>query len=996
MDVSITPEALEDHGRFVRRIARALLGDESRAEDVAQEALTRWVLAPPPDRSRPRAWLATVARSLAANGLRRERTRAHHEAEAARPEALEGPDESVERAELLQRVVAAVRALEPELREALLARYYRGLSLRAAARELGVTVDVLRLRERLALDALRRRLDRSVGQRALWTGPLAALLRPARALASPLALSLATLAVGGAAALVVAFAFPRGTAGSSDAPDIARIESASPTRAARAAGGASSGARTSDARPPVAAPSTATARDPDSRTTLRGRLVDEDGAVVPGGSWSLCAWRTVGPELTPPPPPITWQDRSGPAGPDGRFEVVFEPPTDLQFRIGVEADGFAVTAREWDTLAPGATLELGDLVLVRAGAVRGRILDAQGRSLGGEPWEVVVQGVGRPDEILALATADPVTGSFVCECVPHGVHELTARSPLSRELARIVEVEAGRTTLSDLEYDGPDLGRRIAVPMRCGLFVTRRPGPTSVHLEGADGTPGPAATRLELAPRRFFPGVVFDDVGEGPHVVRVEDSSFLAWSMADVEPGTSVEARLEPAAEVRLTVRGLSDEAARSVAVAVTAEASLCWIPLAEGIALDGAQALALPMVPGDWTFRVTAGSASCEVRLQGLEGGESRSLLVDFADRPVVAGRVLQADGAPASGVDVRLRRRLSAASSASLEKWRETHTTTDPAGRFEFQRPVEDGLQVVATGPGGVQTGSAPLLGDASRSVTGLELVLPAGASVHGRVVAPSGANGAGLRIAFRRENESPVQGRSFAVDAQGRYAAGSLPEELLHVRLLLPEEALPRMALLTGGALELGTVEPHEGELLERDFTPPAWPGAVTLHVRLDGRPASGEWVRMERVDAGSSQHLQLRCDAQGLVGPITLFSGRWVARLVEPRSPVGIPFEIVPSGSIETDLAFERSAGSLRVLGPQGQASGERALTLYADDRLPVLRTTTDPTGLVRLALEAGHYAVRLDPPGALLFLAPDDVTQPLVWPPQGDEPATLRF
>jgi DNA-directed RNA polymerase specialized sigma24 family protein len=83
-------DALADDDRFVRRLARVLVGPND-AEDVAQDAWLR-TLQKADDASRSaRPWLATVVRRPAfdfGRGLRRRRRR---EGAAARPEAVSTP-----------------------------------------------------------------------------------------------------------------------------------------------------------------------------------------------------------------------------------------------------------------------------------------------------------------------------------------------------------------------------------------------------------------------------------------------------------------------------------------------------------------------------------------------------------------------------------------------------------------------------------------------------------------------------------------------------------------------------------------------------------------------------------------------------------------------------------------------------------------------------------------------------------------------------------------
>src|SRR5258705_4223124 len=88
MDTPSTPtvEGLLTHARWARALARQLLRDEQRADDVVQEAWLAAVERPPRPGPGLRAWFARLIRNLASNQRRAELRRALHERGAAAPE----------------------------------------------------------------------------------------------------------------------------------------------------------------------------------------------------------------------------------------------------------------------------------------------------------------------------------------------------------------------------------------------------------------------------------------------------------------------------------------------------------------------------------------------------------------------------------------------------------------------------------------------------------------------------------------------------------------------------------------------------------------------------------------------------------------------------------------------------------------------------------------------------------------------------------------------
>ncbi|HEU4395762.1 MAG TPA: RNA polymerase sigma factor, partial [Planctomycetota bacterium] len=155
------------HRAWVRRVARALVLDESRADDLEQEAWLRAMRAP--EVRSPRAWLGTVLRNAASNLRLAERRRGARESAAPPPTDGDSPPELLERAEAVEQVARAVRTLEEPYRAAILLRYFEELPPPAIAARLGAPLETVRTRLRRGLVLLRERLDREHrGDRRRW------------------------------------------------------------------------------------------------------------------------------------------------------------------------------------------------------------------------------------------------------------------------------------------------------------------------------------------------------------------------------------------------------------------------------------------------------------------------------------------------------------------------------------------------------------------------------------------------------------------------------------------------------------------------------------------------------------------------------------------------------------------------------------------------------------------------------------------------------------
>ena len=120
--------------RFLRRF-----GPRVSAEDTAQEAFAKLVAAKD-DIANPRAYLTATARNLALNDLRRQKnagTDAHADIETIAPAYTADPEAQLIAAEQAAAAKAALEALEPRLRDALLLHLVEGLTQPEVAHCLG-------------------------------------------------------------------------------------------------------------------------------------------------------------------------------------------------------------------------------------------------------------------------------------------------------------------------------------------------------------------------------------------------------------------------------------------------------------------------------------------------------------------------------------------------------------------------------------------------------------------------------------------------------------------------------------------------------------------------------------------------------------------------------------------------------------------------------------------------------------------------------------------
>ena len=136
---------------------RLTSGDRRLAEDVVAETLLRaWRSAGRPDATRGslRPWLFTVARSIVVDRHRR-RDAGHLRALDVSPLEASPAMGEIDRTLSALAINDALASLAPAHREVIVETYFRGLSVREAARALGLPTGTVKSRSYYGLRALR-------------------------------------------------------------------------------------------------------------------------------------------------------------------------------------------------------------------------------------------------------------------------------------------------------------------------------------------------------------------------------------------------------------------------------------------------------------------------------------------------------------------------------------------------------------------------------------------------------------------------------------------------------------------------------------------------------------------------------------------------------------------------------------------------------------------------------------------------------------------------
>lgn len=262
---------------WVERLARRLVHEATRADDLAQDALVAAMRGKPKDGVPLRSWLGGIVRNLARDGRRKRGRAEERERAVARGENEADHVDLIARADAHRALVEHVMALGEPHRALLLRRYFDGLNPSEIARADGRTVASVKSRLQRAHAALRARLEVNGGSKA-WLSALTPLLPRGRDLIPGKTM---VGAVAGGAALTAAVAVsvamlsttPTAVPSMSAHAQTARLEPVDRSRAAptlQALGGAV----------PTRAAAIQTA-------TLRAFVVDEGHQVVNTASIKL-------------------------------------------------------------------------------------------------------------------------------------------------------------------------------------------------------------------------------------------------------------------------------------------------------------------------------------------------------------------------------------------------------------------------------------------------------------------------------------------------------------------------------------------------------------------------------------------------------------------------------------------------------------------------------------------------------------------------------------
>jgi len=881
---TLSPEILLTHAEFIRGLARRLIRDEQKAEDVTQDVWVAALEKPAADVASVRAWLAGTARNLVRRTVRTEGRAQNRERAVAQSEAVRSTDELVEAEDARRRVVEALLTLKEPYRSAILYRFYDDLPPRKIARRLGVPVETVKTRIQRGLDQLRRRLDSEYGAQAAWCLPLATAAglkltgTSSAVLTGVLAMSL-KLKIGIAAALtavlvgsLIYFWQPESHNAQVGPNDAALV--AGHNAEARPDGGADPDAFGRAAREPIAPGSDAGRMPASYRKALggfRGRVIDEGGAPV--------ADRTV--RLTGVRMADILQGRSA-AGSDSNAPPKVDLKTDQTFtdkegvfffgdvhprayhllRVDRTRQGFVTRVVDAQP-SPGEVVDLGDIVLGPCATLTGKVVDGAGTPLANVrvraadlPAEIFRKGlhtfregclilfewrlftmvryvIDPPPAVLQLLRMLPIgeartgpDGTFRLDEVPFGKVHLIA------DKKGFVTCAASPINLSD--KGAHDAG---TIALDAGVVIRGQ-------VKGHDGKPVPGAEIFAGAIlgtgalQVLHPAVRTDSDGfftfEGavalPTLFVLRAHRHDAWTfVGPLDPGSdALVVPLGAAHDLRLEIIDADRAPVSGASVRLREKSFQNIFPSDAPVAIDEQIERAGPgelivkhLAPGEYNLVITAPGFGTAVEKIEIRGEPLEKTIV-LKPAAMAGVRVVAAKtGAPIEWAEIIVGAGISDWIEQSLQIVR---AKTDSDGRAAFELPSPGKYTVVVTHPG-YAGGLAELEIPSDKETV---IALKPGGAIDGIVHLPEGIDPLRHSIAldYRSGEDIPDVATPYlaVLNGEGRFRIRNLNPgsyDVYLIQRLFHKAPLTLFDTFQQEPIELGSVDVVSAETVEAEF-------------------------------------------------------------------------------------------------------------------------------------------------------------------------------
>jgi RNA polymerase sigma factor (sigma-70 family) len=1001
------PEELLKHSRWLRGLARSLVGDAQTADDLVQDT---WVAAlRNPYQHEARPWLRRVLRNFARQRSREGGRRLRREREVAREGLLPSAEELATRMELQKAMVELVMALDQPYRSTVILRYYEGLSAAEIGRRKGIPGATVRSHLKRGLDELRRRLDeRHEGDREAWSALLIPWFIPKPSVATGAAAAATALINGvtimstgsklflGVAAVALALVgyqlFDGGkpldteaAVGDVDVP-VDAFEIARPATASAPVGSPGGVAQT---RVEVESAELGALPADELACRIVGLVLDVDGTPLPG-----VVVRLMGSEAWPKEVESTYFDErlelSGfgtETGDRGAFRIDAPVPTKKSWTyFEILPDAYHETYQfNFDpSLAGGGpsltegVRDLGEIRLAATGALRGRVTDEQGEPVAGVEMDIGPRRNVAFRGLSLRATRTDAYGEFLMGHAPVGAYVLKAKAEgYTIGYREPVTVKAGRDTT------GMDFVLATA-PTIEGIIVEEDGTPiVGAHVHGRPWSAGAGAGANSDADGRFV------------MVLPQAESYMLAATCDGYESWGNLRVRSQPVKPGTRNVEIVMRSMPRMRFIVVDGETGDCLEHFALAI-LEGTDSGLRPLGRARRGSRVRGKSPGGVAEVAARPGVDRYEIVVrgyvmatgevicDVEGKPLqtvrmqrgasLTGRVLR-DGDPVAGARVAIQptsgisRGVVVANDGVLPV-----VNTDVSGRFEMTALPMDEYSVTIRPPEGVTlVVSTPMIRGTEDRDLG-DLVLPRGAHITGTAMLPPGVDPAGLEVQLG----TWMDGVKALVAASGSF----------HFDEIAPGA---HRLTLCGRPGVLAACDPVEVELRADETLSVTIDArdravcAVTLGVEMTDFDVLGVQVDLVSTEDPKSRTSLGRCDEAGrVVGFARAWGGTKVVALVPGVGFTEHPdarLNLTPNGQVESTLRFEFASLSVRLSeGVKLPVNGYvRFILRHPDSDRPArslflkfVDGAATGTAPVRLEIEDGRFVIHGQTPGLYEF------------------------
>jgi len=595
---------------------------------------------------------------------------------------------------------------------------------------------------------------------------------------------------------------------------------------------------------------------PEVRVHLSGRFIDGDGSPLAGVTLASDAGNAQ-----------AQSDRSG--GIELAFTLPAAPALESLPLIATLA-GYVTLQLEptLDINGARARIELGDVVLMAAGVVSGRVVDGDGSGVADARVAVTAMGPlgwgsrGSGPTGVLVETRSEANGGFRLDGVGAGEVRLWGGTKgWWWAHSDGVQVESGRETpdlLLRLEQLEPEDVIELQVVDPDYQPVPKAKVSYYYHQDGNSGS-GTIDTDEQGAYRRVLERrAAFDFCARDPEDV------YRPAVARGVVPGTT-DLVLVLGSPRALTVR-VRDPIGKSVGkfmVTSHSGSEQSWLRGASHTATEEGQDTVVFQLPAE-TFELSAEADGFESERLGPFDPEKVGALVDIelAPLPGIRGRVFSPSGKPAVGAEVGLHSAVAENTwltvngfAARSQKHPEVRGLTDEEGRFTLTLRTEGQFYLRAEHDVGAVGEIGPLDLDGGVGSNGLRVDLPEPGSIEGKLLLESGRDVAGLVIGISRADGYAITGHT---DARGGFSfEGLTPGSWLVQR---------RNEEIRSGWTSSSSGDRGGGR--EFEWSCEVWPGRTT-HFDLDLTQAT-QVVLRGRLLMGGNPPTGLKVELRSLEG------------------------------------------------------------------------------------------------------------------------------